>query len=488
MNPTMGFQRGRQVAKNILAGSPLPGSFQVGQTLTVAVLVGMACLCPLRTRAQDQSLTLQECLSIALEMNPMLLAAGGQVDASLARVRQAWSLPQPSLDIDSDLQPGITDFRRHGERYVGFSQTVPLPLRTYYQSRMARQESNEVLADRDLLELDITYQVTEGFYALLLAREQGRYAQQNLELAEDFVTMTEAKFEAGDVPRVEVVRARVEAAKAANDARNAENEVRLARARVNFLLAREASAPLELEGALKIPVFVYELEDLKASAREARPELKKNAFSMERESYRKKNAYASYLPDFDIGLFKHTIAGEEGTWDVTLSLELPLLFWQPAMGEISEADATLRSLREERSHLANSIALEVEEAYVGLTSAAEQIRSFEEDILTQAEEAYQMYLFSYQQGQITALDLIEARRTLNEARTTYADALYNYDIARAGMERSIGRPLQEQEDDPDPVAPAAGMGGDSDLVPGGLQQRLRLQRRNRGGASGGTGG
>lgn len=424
---------------------------------------------------------------MALETNPLMLAAGGQVEASAARVRQAWSIPQPSLDIDSDLQPGITDFHRHGERYVGFSQTLPLPLRIYYEGRMARQESNEILADRDLVELDLTYQVTEGFYALLLSEEQGQYARQNLQLAQDFVSMTEAKFEAGDVPRVELVRANVEAAKAANDARSAENEIRLARARLNFLLGREASVPLQVEGALKAPLLAYELEELQAAAIESRPELRRNASSMELESYRKKNAFASYLPDFDIGLFKHSVPGEEGTWDVTLSLQLPLWFWQPAMGEISEADANLRTLREDRNHLTNSINLEVEEAYTSLTAAVEQIRTFEEDILTQAEEAYQMYLFSYQQGQITALDLIEARRTLNEARTSYADALYNYDIARAGMEHSIGRPLQEQQDVHEPVEPAAGMGGDPDLVPGGVQQRLRLQRRNRGGSSSGGG-
>ena len=129
---------------------------------------------------------------------------------------------------------------------------------------------------------------------------------------------------------------------------------------------------------------------------------------------------------------------------MTLSLALPVFFWQPARGEIAEADANLRSLQQEASHLANAITLEVEGAFVSLTSAANQIRLFEEDILTQAEEAYEMYQFAYQQGEIEAIDLIESRRTLNDVRTSYADALYNYDVARAAIERSIGRPIQEQ--------------------------------------------
>ncbi|MFC1791475.1 TolC family protein, partial [Gemmatimonadota bacterium] len=83
------------------------------------------------------------------------------------------------------------------------------------------------------------------------------------------------------------------------------------------------------------------------------------------------------------------------------------------------------------------------EAYVSLMAAADQIRLFEEDILAQAEEVYRMYQFSYEQGEISGIELIDARRTLNDARTSYANALFNYDVARAAIERSVGRTIEE---------------------------------------------
>jgi outer membrane protein TolC len=243
---------------------------------------------------------------------------------------------------------------------------------------------------------------------------------------------------------VEVVRARVEAARAANEVRVAENEERLARAALNFLMGRTPSSPLAIQGDLRIPVGAYDLEEITGWALQDRPEVLKVTSAIERERLVKRQGFMSYLPDFDVGASKHQIPGEGETWDVTLSLALPVFFWQPARGEIAEADANLRALQQEASHLANAITLEVEGAYVNLTSAANQIRLFEEDILTQAEEAYQMYQFAYEQGEIEAMDLIEARRTLNDARTSYADALFNYDVARAAIEKAIGRPLQEQ--------------------------------------------
>ena len=71
-----------------------------------------------------------------------------------------------------------------------------------------------------------------------------------------------------------------------------------------------------------------------------------------------------------------------------------------------------------------------------------QIRLFEEEILAQAEEVYNMFLFSYQEGEIGSIELIEARRTLIEAQTSYADALFNYGVAIAALEKSIGQKLK----------------------------------------------
>ena len=71
--------------------------------------------------------------------------------------------------------------------------------------------------------------------------------------------------------------------------------------------------------------------------------------------------------------------------------------------------------------------------------AHDQILLFEEDILPQAEEVYDMFLFSFQEGAIGGIELIEARRTLNEARRSYADSLFDYALALAVLEKAVGR-------------------------------------------------
>jgi len=134
--------------------------------------------------------------------------------------------------------------------------------------------------------------------------------------------------------------------------------------------------------------------------------------------------------------------GEGNYWDVTVSFPIPLFFWQPAKGEIAEAKANIESLKKEVEHLKNAITLEVEEAYMNALTADNQIQLFEDEMLAQAEEVYRMFLFSYQEGEIGGIELIEARRTLLETRKSYSDALYNYDVALAALEKSIGQSLE----------------------------------------------
>ncbi|MBN1225048.1 MAG: TolC family protein [Candidatus Aminicenantes bacterium] len=408
--------------------------------LITATLLGSGLL---RGQAEEEPVyTLDECIVTALNQNPLVLSSLQQYQASIARVSQANAFEQPSIDWDSDLQPSFLNFKKSGEHYIGLSQSFQFPGKRILRGKIASKESQELLAEIDLLKLDITFQVKQAFFGLLLAQERLKYAQQNLGLAQDFLQKAELKFDAGDVAKVEVLRARVEAARAANHVRVAKNDVKLAKATLNFLLARKKYEPITIQGDLKKPPMKLELDLLRERALSFRPEMRRVNFSLERERLRKKQATMSYLPDFTLGVNRHHIDGEGSFWDVTLSFPIPLFFWQPKKGQIAEAEANIRSLQREAEHIINSISLEVEEAYMNAVTADNQIQLFEEDILNQAEEVYNMFLFSYQEGEIGSIELIDARRTLIEARQAYADALFNYGAALATLERSIGQTLE----------------------------------------------
>ena len=402
---------------------------------------------PVQSPPARETFTLEQCIGLALEQNPLLQSSHLLYQASLARIHQAKAFAQPNLGFDSDLQPRLFDFKRSDESYFGLSQSLDFPGKRSLRGRVATQESLEIQADTELLKLDITYQVKQAFYGLLLAQQILKYAEQDLELSRDYLQKAEIKHEAGDVARVEVLRARVETAKAENSVRAAVNEVRLGRARLNFLLARKKYEPLEIAGEFQRDSLPISLDELKQKALSFRPEVKRLGFSLEKEYLRKTLGQLSYLPDFSLGLSRHRLSGVATSWDFTLSFPIPLFFWQPQKGVIAEARANLEALRREREHLSNAIGLEVEEAYANALMARNQIELFEKEILAQAEEAYNMFLFSFQEGEIGGLELVEARRTLIEARKSYADTLHNFSVALAALEKSVGQKLEVDSHD-----------------------------------------
>ncbi len=106
-----------------------------------------------------------------------------------------------------------------------------------------------------------------------------------------FKKKAKLKFDAGDVAKVEVLRASVEASKASNEVKKASNEVKLAKAYLNFLLARKKYSPLEIQGELKRPAINLDLEEFTKRALSFRPEMKKISFSLEKGNLQKKTGF-----------------------------------------------------------------------------------------------------------------------------------------------------------------------------------------------------
>ncbi len=383
-------------------------------------------------------LTLEQCLEMALTNNPLLLSNYDQYRAARARVNIARSFPQPEILLDYPLQPTWFSPRRSEEKFFWVNQTLEFPGRRYLRARAASLEASETLQDNESLKLSIAYQVKEAFFSLLLVEEQLRYARENLQLNKDFTEMVELKHSSGEVSRAEVLRARVELARAETMVKQYETEREIMAARLAVLMGRDKKAGLKITGELRQPLLALSLEEATEAALSARPEIKKVGYSLNRMVIQKRQAYLSYLPDFNLGLARHQVEGIK-YWDFSLSFSVPLFFWQTRRGEMAEAETLARSRQKEIVYWQDLVSLEVEEAHRQVLCCQEQIKLFEENILNQAEQVYELFLFSFKEGQIGGLDLIEARRTWIESRIAYAEHLYRHAISLAALARAMGR-------------------------------------------------
>lgn len=388
--------------------------------------------------AAEGSLTLEDCLELAFENNAMLLAAHQREAAAEARVQQARAIPQPSLDYDSDMQEGVLDVGRPGETYLGLSTTLEFPGRRGRRIDIANRENEEVRALVAMNRLDLALEVKEAFFGLLFEGVKRKYAQQNLALVERSVDLATTRFETGDVGRVEVLRAQVELAGVANVLYSAETSERIAASRLALLIGRDPSESVSIAGEFPRPEQLGELETMLATAAASRPELFGFQAALNREALTEKQAKKGRLPDLDIGVANHRIDGEGSFWDVTVSVPIPL-FQQQFRGEAAEARAKQDVLRHELSYLQSRIAFEVRASYQQALNARERRDLYSETLLAEARELFEMYMFSYQQGEINGLELNAARRSLVETYSDDAEAAFDYAVAVAALERAVGR-------------------------------------------------
>jgi cobalt-zinc-cadmium efflux system outer membrane protein len=122
---------------------------------------------------------------------------------------------------------------------------------------------------------------------------------------------------------------------------------------------------------------------------------------------------------------------------------LPLFFWQKQRGEVAEAKANIEAVKSELEYLRLNISLEVENAFLDAVSFRNQIDLFEEEVLTEAEQVYEMSMISYKEGKTGSIELIESRRTLIELRGLYAEALFNYCLSLAELEKFVGTKIYD---------------------------------------------
>jgi len=384
------------------------------------------------------ALTLEKCLEMALLYNPLLLSSHEQYQAARARINIARYFPQPEILLDYPLQPKFFSPDESEEKFFWLNQTIEFPGRRYLRTRIASLEASELLQDNESLKLNLAFQVKEAFFSLLLAEEQLKYAQENLDLSREFVEMVEVKYSAGEVSRAEVLRAQVEMAKAEAMVKRYKVEREIMAARLNVLLGRGKNQAIKISGELKQPFINLTLDQAREIALSSRPELRKTEYALERASLQKKQALLSYFPDFNLGFARHQIEGVK-YWDFSLGFSFPLFFWQTKKGELAEAEASFRATEKELVYWRNMVSLEVEEAFLRVICCEKQINLFAENILKQAEEVYQLFSFSFKEGQIGGLDLIEARRTLIEARIAYAEQLYEHAVSLAALSRAMGK-------------------------------------------------
>jgi outer membrane protein TolC len=271
-------------------------------------------------------------------------------------------------------------------------------------------------------------------------------AKQTVKQFEAQLEVTKAFFEVGIVPKNDVLQAEVRLANARQALVRTENDLAAAKSSFNILLRREINTPLEVVDILAYQSFPLGFEASLEEALRQRPEVKTAQLIIDQAKENVKIAKSGYFPTVSLSGNYNRLSEEpmlngdmkNERWTVQALATFTLWNWGNTAFKVGENKVKVTQAEDSKNQLIESITLEVKNDYLNLLVAGKNIK-VAETAIEQAEENLRMNEERYKYQVATQTDVLDAVVLLAQTRVNYYGALSDFNVAKAQLERSMGR-------------------------------------------------
>jgi outer membrane protein len=320
--------------------------------------------------------------------------------------------------------------------------------------RAARLEKEQAVFQYKTAVADALLATRVAYYDVLVAEQQITVNEASVKLLNEELQDQQRRYDAGTVPRFNVLQAEVAVANARPPLIKARNAYRVAKNNLSNLLGYNLprdvweDIPLNLTEKLDAEAYRADLPAAIAQALDRRTELAalQRTEGLQRENII--NARAGYKPtiqafagyNWQSSEFDRDLSHEFDGWQVGGQLSWNIFDGFATRGRVIQAKAQLAHAKADVEDRSRQIELEVRTDYSSLIEAREVLES-QEKVQEEADEALRLARARAEAGTGTRLDVLNAETQLTQARTTQVQALHDYDVARARFERAIGQDM-----------------------------------------------
>jgi outer membrane protein len=423
----------------------------------IPVIFFLILIIPFEVKAEEsikkgESLNLERCIEIALKRQPVIIAAMGTANANQSKIGEAKANYYPQIDWTSSASRTSVGtrssygFETRSVIFNSYSSGVTLNQdifdfgKTASQVEIQRLNYDSSLSDLENVSKQIIFNVKQTYYGVLQAKrnrdvslEAVKQFQQHLEQAKGF-------YEVGTKPKFDVTKAEVDLSNAKLNLIKAENAVRIAVANLNNTMGVPDSPEYEIEDNLSFKKYEITFDDAVSSAYQNRPDLKSIIVKKQAAESSIELAKKDYYPVLT-GTAGYEYAGNtfplEKGWNIGATLSFPIFSGFLTKYQMDGAKANLNVLRANEESLRQGVFLEVQQAYLNLKEAEESIPTAELGV-KQAEENFEIANGRYAAGVGNPIEVTDAEVLLANAKLSYIQALYNYKVSRASLEKAMG--------------------------------------------------
>lgn len=445
-------------------------------------------LWPIFLFAQESlELDLEQSVNLALKHNPELRIAEEQLSKAKAGIGEAIATLLPTVTGTASLQhaweiqktivpnfikqamqlpdgtyilPGVElmpdylqiAFGIENQFYYGVSLTQPIFLGGAGWAGIKIARNAKIAAEQNFKakRQEVIYNTINAFYACLLTKEVISVQEQAVEQAKANLDLVRKKYESGTASGFDKMRAEVDLANLQPQLISARNAYQSALTRLRMVMGISEATSIELKGNLEFvedPLDSLSLDEVLRIAKIRRPEVRALKAQESMASGGLMVARSQFLPklvfqtDYSFlamrNDYKFTEEDFSKGFTSSIGLQIPLFTGFNRLYSYHKARMDYKIVKDSQQQLSDGITAEAEMAFHKFHEAKEKYRSAKESI-AMAEEALRLANLMYEEGASTQLDVMGARLALTQARLNYANALYEYQMARYGLRKATG--------------------------------------------------
>ena len=418
------------------------GSIRRGRTKYCFVMVFALMTAGARAQNAPAKIDLEQAIQLALAHNHNLLADRSQIQQSQAQEITAAIRPNPLLTYD-DLFIPITP---GGFTSSNLNTITEFDLSAAFTWERGHKRPARIEAAKDQTavtrstvyddERTLTFNVSQQFVNLLLAKSTLEFAKQDLDSFQKTVDISESQYKAGAISEGDYLKIDLQLLQFQQDVSSAQLSLVQARANLRqFLGYQTVPENFDIVGDLTYTPVPLNKQDLQMMALQRRPDLLEAKQGVTAANSQYKLAKANGKRDLTTAFTYSHVSGINSA-GFTASIEIPI--WDRNQGEIARTNYAIGGAQESEKAAEDTVMNDVDDNYGNYQSADEIAKLYESGYLKRAQDSRDISEYAYRHGAVSLLDFLDAERSYRATELAYRQALANHMMAVEQLKESVG--------------------------------------------------
>ena len=373
------------------------------------------------THAQ-QTVSLEEAVTIALENHPRLKTAMASIERSRASRGESWEVSPTTFNYSWGQINGET----RNDNQMEITQSLGSLLTPFYKNALVNRQVTTGEYYRDLVKKEITAEVKRAWAYYQYAFHLCALYKEQIEWAGRLRKASQLRYEQGDITLLERNMSSTLVADLQTRLSQAEEELQLATRSFSWTCYSD-SPLLPMDTTLVLfPARVAEIapSDIHLNYFRSVADEKKAMLRIER---------SRFFPELSVGYVRQKIAPLSGLDSWMVGISFPVLFF-PQHSRVRQAKIDSYIARTEAESNIRQLNNKVEELSVALRKEGEHIRYYTTGALPEAEALLKSATVQFKENETDITQFVQSLNAAREIRRGYIEAVYAYNISALELE------------------------------------------------------